>query len=180
MEDFERLKMISLKEKVGRELILHLGISQEVLIEFLIEEARNSENEDEFFSKLNRQDESFTVDLASSIYFLVHGLLEEEQKQVSQTKELPTQNGEETIAEQNNLEGNVEEGSEKKHANLGKQFPGLAIQNKTALKILNEEEIILEVSAETVDKKKKKKKKSKKKSKKKEKAKRKRNLEISV
>ena len=76
MEDLEKFKMINLKEKVGRELEIHLGTSENVLVEYLISEARQCSKEEEFFSKMNSVDESFTLDLASSVFFLVQGILE--------------------------------------------------------------------------------------------------------
>ena len=168
MSDLERLKLINLKAKVTRELETHLGVSDEVLVNFLISESRKSTTEDDFFGKMNSVDESFSLELATSIFFLVTRLLDQNDE---------PQQSEATLEGNQNLEAIKEETGDgpieiKKEANSGldtihedpvlpdgkeappnkrKMFPGLSLQNSKAKKedVRNEEALDLENSCET-------------------------------
>ena len=168
MSDLERLKLINLKAKVTRELETHLGVSDEVLVNFLISESRKCSTEDDFFGKMNSVDESFSLELATSIFFLVTRLLDQNEEK---------EQGEATLEGDQNLEAIKEETGEgqveiEKEANSGlgiiqedpalpegkdapqnkrKMFPGLSLQNSKAKKedVRNEEALDLENSCET-------------------------------
>lgn len=71
MQEIENLKMIALQGRVADELRSSLNIEDEDLTDFLIHKCIVSPDEDTFFITMNKEDESFTYDLASSIFFLV-------------------------------------------------------------------------------------------------------------
>lgn len=154
MEDLEKLKMISLKEKVGRELEIHLQLKDNELIEFLIAQCQNCSSEDEFFSKMNKIDESFTLDFANSIFFLVHGILEDALPNIPQTV-VPQ------VAPSSKVDPNVPKKELTKEEELQKTFPALAIDDKKGVN--NNEELDINFSTVSPDKKTKKIKKEKKK-----------------
>jgi ATP-dependent RNA helicase DHX8/PRP22 len=153
MEDLERLKMISLKEKVGRELEIHLQLKDNELIEFLIAQCQNCSSEDEFFSKMNKIDESFTLDFANSIFFLVHGILDDALPNIPQT----------TIAKPvaSKVDPKLPKKELTKEEQLQQNFPALAIDDKKGMN--NNEELDIDFSTVSPDKKTKKIKKEKKK-----------------
>ena len=90
--DIAKLQLISLTSKVTQELENHLGIRDKVLAEFIIELARNSSDEKDFFRKLDEEDAEFTFSLASSLYNLITKMLP--RSFVATNK---NQNGEEVI-----------------------------------------------------------------------------------
>ena len=73
--DIAKLQLISLTSKVTQELENHLGIRDKVLAEFIIELARNSKDEKDFFRKLEEEEAEFTFALASSLYNLITKML---------------------------------------------------------------------------------------------------------
>lgn len=73
--DIAKLQLISLTSKVTQELENHLGIRDKVLAEFIIELAKSSRDEKDFFRKLEEEDADFTFALASSLYNLISKML---------------------------------------------------------------------------------------------------------
>lgn len=168
MSDLEKLQLINLKAKVTRELETHLGVSDEVLVNFLISEARRASNEDDFFSKMNGMDETFSMELANSIFFLVSSLLDQaepESEKIEKSGEALVPIEEENNNESEFLEKNPnlktekkETGDEKikstqKTVEKKKKFPGLSFENSNnhqiKLGIKNEEALDLESSSQT-------------------------------
>ncbi len=74
MKDMAKLKMITLEEKIQKELERKLGINDSNVTEYVIHCCRQFEDEEEFFLNMNQKDESFTNELTSYIFFLTKSL----------------------------------------------------------------------------------------------------------
>ena len=142
MEDIEKLKIINLEEKISKELKEHLGIENETVTEYVICQCRECEDEEEFCIKMNNQDESFTTELCSNIFFLVKSLFPNKIN-----FDIPKL----LIIEDkiNNLEDNTDKDEEIKI-----EFPGLSLKNKPIDLKKDKKEIIDEYKEEKLKKKK--------------------------
>ena len=120
MEDIEKLKIINLEEKISKELKEYIGIENETVTEYVISQCRECEDEEEFCIKMNNQDESFTTELCSNIFFLVKSLFPNkinfENPRLLEIEEKVS-----------NLENNIEEGEKEEEK---PEFPGLSLKNK--------------------------------------------------
>ena len=122
MRDLDKLKSIALEEKISQELQEAFGFTNDVLTQYVIEKCKNSEDEEDFFTKMNREDDSFTIDLASNIYFIVRSILGNNTER--------GENQDITTLTENKAEKAEDKPNTETINNFTGNFPGLALENK--------------------------------------------------
>ena len=75
MNEIEKLQYISLCSKVVGDIHSHIGIKDKVLTEYVIDQAVEARDEDEFINKMNEDGSGFSLQFCMSLFDAVHRMM---------------------------------------------------------------------------------------------------------
>jgi len=136
MADILKLQHISLCAKVAQELENHIGVKDKVLAEFIINLAKESGNEKEFFNKLEENGAEFTFSFVTTLYNLIQKMMPKNLKIEPKKEEAPLISYEKSKYGES-FEESVDR-EERDPAIIRAKFPALAIPdnpNREELKL---------------------------------------------
>lgn len=152
MEEIDKLQYISLCSKVSNDIFAQIGVKDKVLTEYVIEQAIEATDENNFIEKMNEDESGFSLQFCVSLWknvssMMTQGLLKKKKAQSNTTgggsKEFV---GGSSASNTGALGWNGDKNSDNIASNpdvskeeLSQRFPGLAMKNK------NDEEMELDL-----------------------------------